>query len=113
MRYLVGISRNTFFVPQQFIDAHCGFLEVHFSTMPWYYSDIFATFKDFKLLQDLESFLFCCLELLFELDISLLLLSELIFHVLINNVCDITIVCSAQIGLEVTYKLNLLDELVV
>ena len=113
MLNLGGISLNTFFVPQQFIDAHWSFLEVHFSTLPWYYGDIFVTFKDSELVQDLGSFKFYRLNLLFELNISLLLLSELIFHVLINNVCDITIVCSAQIGLEVAYKLNLLDELVI
>ena len=112
MLNLGGISLNTFFVSQQFIDTHCSFLEVHFSTLPWYYSDIFVTFKDSQLLQDLGSFEFCRLESLFELDISLFLLSELIFHVLINNVRDIAIVCSTQIGLEVAYKLNLLDELI-
>lgn len=71
------------------------------------YSYILLCLKLSQLLNYLELLDFALLQPFLQLDVKVFLPTELLFEILIDHLCDVSIVCRSQLCLQLTHKLDL------
>jgi hypothetical protein len=102
-----GVSQDAFPVAQQLIHTHHSLFQVELPALSGDDGDVLVSLKQLQLSQDFSPVILCLLQPLLELHILLLFLTELLLHLLVNDVGDVAIVGSAETCLEVSYELDL------